>query len=66
VNTVNERLILASPDGLIVSLAPRRTTSALPPADPDTGAQDVPQDDATSDTNEREEPAPEDTDRTET
>jgi outer membrane protein assembly factor BamB len=66
VNTVNDRLILASPDGLIVSLAPRRTTSALPPADPDTGAQDVPQDDATSDTTEREEPAPEDTDRTET
>lgn len=33
VNTVNDRLILASPDGLVVSLAPRRTTSALPPAE---------------------------------
>ena len=30
-NTVNDRLILASADGLVVSLAPRRTVSALPP-----------------------------------
>jgi outer membrane protein assembly factor BamB len=35
VNTVNDRLILASPDGLLVSLAPRRTTSALPAAEPE-------------------------------
>jgi outer membrane protein assembly factor BamB len=34
VNTVNDRLILASPDGLVVSLAPRRTSAILPPADP--------------------------------
>jgi len=33
-NTVDERLILASPDGLVVSLAPRRTVSAVPPAPP--------------------------------
>ncbi|MCE9629192.1 MAG: PQQ-like beta-propeller repeat protein [Planctomycetia bacterium] len=33
-NTVTERLVLASPDGLIVSLAPRRTTSKLPPPPP--------------------------------
>ena len=29
-NTVDERLILASPDGLVVSLAPRRLVSATP------------------------------------
>ncbi|MBU6308509.1 MAG: PQQ-binding-like beta-propeller repeat protein [Planctomycetes bacterium] len=34
VNTVNDRLILASPDGLLVSLAPRRTVSAVPPPGP--------------------------------
>jgi outer membrane protein assembly factor BamB len=33
-NTVNDRLILASADGLVVSLAPRRTVSALPPPAP--------------------------------
>jgi outer membrane protein assembly factor BamB len=33
-NTVDERLILASPDGLVVSLAPRRTVSAVPPVPP--------------------------------
>ena len=33
-NTVDERLILASPDGLVVSLAPRRTVSAVPAAAP--------------------------------
>jgi len=33
-NTVDDRLILASPDGLVVSLAPRRTVSALPPTPP--------------------------------
>lgn len=30
-NTFTERLVLASPDGLVVSLAPRSTTSKLPP-----------------------------------
>lgn len=30
-NTVDDRLILASPDGLMVSLAPRRTVAAAPP-----------------------------------
>lgn len=36
VNTVNDRLILASPDGLLVSLAPRRTVSVVPaPAPPE-------------------------------
>lgn len=34
VNTVSEKLLLASPDGLIVCLAPRRTTSALPAPPP--------------------------------
>lgn len=34
VNTLTERLVLASPDGLVVSLAPRRTVSALPAAEP--------------------------------
>jgi outer membrane protein assembly factor BamB len=39
-NTVSERLVLASPDGLVVSLAPRRTTSKLPPPLPmDDGEQ---------------------------
>jgi len=33
-NTVDDRLILASPDGLVVSLAPRRTVSAVPAAAP--------------------------------
>jgi len=33
-NTVDDRLILASPDGLMVSLAPRRTVSAVPAAAP--------------------------------
>lgn len=32
VNAVSERLLLASPGGLVVSLAPRRTTAAEPPA----------------------------------
>ena len=32
VNTVSERLVLASPGGLVVSLAPRRTVAAEPPA----------------------------------
>lgn len=31
VNTVSERLVLASPGGLVVSLAPRRTVAAEPP-----------------------------------
>jgi len=34
VNTVSERLVLASPGGLVVSLAPRRTTPATPPVPP--------------------------------
>jgi len=34
VNTASERLVLASPGGLVVSLAPRRTTSATPPVPP--------------------------------
>ena len=34
VNTVDDRLILASPDGLLVSLAPRRTVSVVPPPAP--------------------------------
>jgi len=34
VNTVSERLVLASPGGLVVSLAPRRTTPAAPPVPP--------------------------------
>jgi outer membrane protein assembly factor BamB len=33
-NTVDGRLILASPDGLMVSLAPRRTVAAAPPSEP--------------------------------
>jgi outer membrane protein assembly factor BamB len=33
-NTVDGRLILASPDGLVVSLAPRQTVSALPAVEP--------------------------------
>jgi outer membrane protein assembly factor BamB len=33
-NTVSERLILASPDGLVVSLAPRRTIKAIAPPAP--------------------------------
>lgn len=33
-NTVDDRLILASPDGLVVSLVPRRTVSVLPAAAP--------------------------------
>lgn len=33
-NTVDGRLILASPDGLVVSLAPRRTVAAAPPPEP--------------------------------
>lgn len=32
VNAVTERLVLASPGGLVVSLVPRRTTPAKPPA----------------------------------
>jgi outer membrane protein assembly factor BamB len=32
VNTASERLVLASPGGLVVSLAPRRVSSATPPA----------------------------------
>jgi outer membrane protein assembly factor BamB len=32
VNTTTERLVLASPGGLVVSLAPRRTVAAEPPA----------------------------------
>lgn len=41
VNTLTERLVLASPDGLVVSLAPRRTVSAVPadkPAEQDAQA----------------------------
>jgi len=34
VNTMAERLVLASPGGLVVSLAPRRTTPAAPPVPP--------------------------------
>jgi outer membrane protein assembly factor BamB len=34
VNTVSERLVLASPGGLVVSLAPRRTSPATPPVPP--------------------------------
>jgi outer membrane protein assembly factor BamB len=34
VNTISERLVLASPGGLVVSLAPRRTTPAIPPVPP--------------------------------
>jgi outer membrane protein assembly factor BamB len=42
-NTFSERLILASPDGLLVSLAPRRTTSALAaPAGSDAAPADAP------------------------
>jgi outer membrane protein assembly factor BamB len=33
-NTISERLILASPDGLVVSLAPRRTIKAVAPRAP--------------------------------
>lgn len=35
VNTISERLVLASPGGLVVSLAPRRTTPAAPPVPPE-------------------------------
>jgi outer membrane protein assembly factor BamB len=34
VNTISERLVLASPGGMVVSLAPRRTTPAAPPVPP--------------------------------
>lgn len=46
VNTLTERLVLASPDGLVVSLAPRRTVSAVPAAEPadKPAEQDAPND----------------------
>lgn len=40
INPRGDRLVLASPDGLVVSLAPRRTAAALPaPADPADAAE---------------------------
>lgn len=42
INPRGERLVLASPDGLLVSLAPRRTASALPA--PAAGGAGAPQD----------------------
>ncbi|MFM8735091.1 MAG: PQQ-binding-like beta-propeller repeat protein [Pirellulales bacterium] len=41
VNTVSERMVLASPDGLVVSLAPRRTVSALPAAGKEPAEEDA-------------------------
>jgi len=51
VNTASERLVLASPGGLVVSLAPRRTVAAeppvpQPPAPPQPAAGDEPVADA--------------------
>jgi outer membrane protein assembly factor BamB len=47
INTTSERLVLASPGGLVVSLAPRRTVAAEPPVpQPPVPRPPVPADDA--------------------
>lgn len=48
-NTISERLVLASPDGLVVSLAPRRTVSALPAAPPEAGGKPAAESDPEAD-----------------
>jgi len=70
-NTLSERLILASPDGLVVSLAPRRTTKALAPPKPQAkpgkpaAGKDAGDEPAAKEPT-RDEPAAEEAERTET